>query len=232
MAQNKKGIFKKIMNVIGIVDDGPRDADDEYEGGYSRARASRGSTYVPQQRVSRTEETRRRSVVPDERGSRYGATQTRASYANDEGYTVRRSTRAYDDDYSEPVRSGASSRRTETRRPSEQAPSARSSSRFSGESVAAVATVPRQSPMSARTIMFSITSLEECCDVIDSLIANNIVLLTLDELDSKLTQRAVDTLSGAVFALHATIRKASDKTYLIAPRSVEVNETYDVERRF
>ena len=45
-------------------------------------------------------------------------------------------------------------------------------------------------------------------------------------------KRQVDTLSGAVFALHATIRKASDKTYLIAPSGVEVNETYDVDRRF
>ena len=52
-----------------------------------------------------------------------------------------------------------------------------------------------------------------------------------------LTQRfqtapGVCALSGAVFALHATIRKASDKTYLIAPSGVEVNETYDVDRRF
>jgi FtsZ-interacting cell division protein YlmF len=45
-------------------------------------------------------------------------------------------------------------------------------------------------------------------------------------------QRAVDTLSGAVFALHATIRKASERTYLIAPSGVEVNETYDMDRRF
>ena len=54
----------------------------------------------------------------------------------------------------------------------------------------------------------------------------------MDDLDVKLMQRAVDTLSGAVFALHATIRKASDRTYLIAPSSVEVNESYDVERRY
>ena len=58
------------------------------------------------------------------------------------------------------------------------------------------------------------------------------MVLTLDDLDPKLTQRAVDTLSGAVFALNATIRKASEKTYVIAPSTVEVNETYDVERRF
>ena len=83
-----------------------------------------------------------------------------------------------------------------------------------------------------RTVMFTLHNLEDCCDVIDNLILNNTVVLTLDDLDAHLMQRAVDTLSGAVFALHATIRKASDKTYLIAPSGVEVNETYDVDRRF
>jgi len=79
--------------------------------------------------------------------------------------------------------------------------------------------------------MFALHSLEDCCDVIDNLIMNNTVILTLDDLEPKLMQRAVDTLSGAVFALHATIRKASDRTYLIAPNSVEVNEN-DEENRF
>ena len=83
-----------------------------------------------------------------------------------------------------------------------------------------------------RTMMCSLNTLEDCCDVIDSLIAGNVVVLTLDEIDPKLTQRAIDTLSGAVFALSATIRKASDRTYVLAPNTVEVYETYDVERRF
>ena len=81
-----------------------------------------------------------------------------------------------------------------------------------------------------RTVMFSLRNLEDCCDVIDNLILNNTVVLTIDELDARLMQRAVDTLSGAVFALHATIRKASERTYLIAPSGVEVNETYDMGR--
>lgn len=81
-------------------------------------------------------------------------------------------------------------------------------------------------------MMCQLTSLEDCCDVIDSLIAGNVVVLTLDELEPKLVQRALDTLSGAVFALSATIRKASDKTYVIAPSTAELNESYDAERRY
>ena len=80
--------------------------------------------------------------------------------------------------------------------------------------------------------MYSLHALEDCCEVIDNLINGTTIVLTIDELDGHLMQRAVDTLSGAVFALHAIIRKASDKTYLIAPNGVEVNETYDVDRRF
>ena len=80
--------------------------------------------------------------------------------------------------------------------------------------------------------MFSLHSLEDCCDVIDNLILSNTVVLTMDDLDARLMQRAVDTLSGAVFALHATIRKASERTYLIAPAGVEVNETYDMGGRY
>ncbi|MBQ3305310.1 MAG: cell division protein SepF, partial [Clostridia bacterium] len=91
---------------------------------------------------------------------------------------------------------------------------------------------PMRVSQRSRTVMYSLHSLEDCCEVIDQLIANNTVVLTMDELDGHLLQRAVDTLSGAVFALHASIRKASDRTYLVAPMSVEVNDIYDMDRRF
>ena len=95
-----------------------------------------------------------------------------------------------------------------------------------------VSALPALHPVSYPHLDVYKRQLEDCCDVIDSLIAGNVVVLTLDEIDPKLTQRAIDTLSGAVFALNATIRKASDRTYVLAPSTVEVNETYDVERRF
>jgi FtsZ-interacting cell division protein YlmF len=220
MASNKNGFFNKILNVIGIVDDGPREIEDDYAA-YPRTSSARPSTYVPRQQRADAQDMRRAD-------DRYQPARRSTYY--DEGYTVRRAPRAYDDDFGDTARASASARR-EPRRQETSLP-ARTPSRFSQDAVAAVAPPAPRAASSARTVMFSITSLEECCEVIDALIANNIVLITLDELDARLTQRAVDTLSGAVFALHATIRKASDKTYLIAPRTVEVNETYDVERRF
>ena len=118
--------------------------------------------------------------------------------------------------------------------------SPRPASRFDDASQSFADEAPQTQPRSSRntgasrqkTVMFALHNLEDCCDVIDNLIMNNTVVLTMDNLDDRLMQRAVDTLSGAVFALHATIRKASERTYLIAPMTVEVNETYDTDDRF
>ena len=83
----------------------------------------------------------------------------------------------------------------------------------------------------ATMVTFSIASLEECSDVVDALIANNIVMLILDQLDDRMIQRVVDTLSGAALALHANIRKGSDRTYIIAPRTVSMSENGYYGRR-
>lgn len=82
------------------------------------------------------------------------------------------------------------------------------------------------------TMVYYLHSLSECSGVIQDLIHGNSVLLNLEETDNALTQRIVDTLAGASFALHAKIRKVSEKMYLIAPENVEVNMTSSVERRY
>ena len=194
----KQGGVNKFLNFIGLVDDEPQRAADDYADNYGRP-----STYVPKQQRSRTEDTRRRTIVKDERGrsssERYGSTRVTPPASR------RTSSAGYDYNYVP----------RDTR------------SSYEPASTRAQTRAQRQ-----RTLMCSLNTLEDCCDVIDSLIAGNVVVLTLDEIDPKLTQRAIDTLSGAVFALSATIRKASDRTYVLAPNTVEVNETYDVERRF
>jgi len=219
MARNGSGIFNKILNAIGIVDE-PQEQD-QFDSRYAsgRSASARPSTYVPRQQNSRTADTRRRSVVESERersSSRYNP-QTRNTYNNiNEGYTVRRTGAELDDEFD-----AAPSRRAEnTRRAAEPAPAPRTPAPRS----ASQAPAPVNRAAAPRTVMFNLASLEECSDVVDALIANNIVLLMLEQLDDRMIQRAVDTLSGAAFALHATIRKASEKTYLIAPRTVEVND--------
>ena len=251
MARNKSGGFNKLLNFIGLVDD--EDTRDTYGEEYAGDSYGRKAAYPPPRQTRAAANARTGTRQPAQRRlpdsgsrsryeSRYDG-ESRYENRYDSGRGTASSTRAsrgYDD-----YRSGE--RRTESRFDDSSYSSARSSrsatSRYSqpdsryaasGSSNVPARTTQhrmRVSPRS-RTVMYSLHSLEDCCEVIDQLIANNTVVLTMDELDGRLLQRAVDTLSGAVFALHASIRKASDKTYLVAPMSVEINEAYDLDRRF
>lgn len=218
MARNKGG-FKKILSLMGIVDNERQDYADNYDQGYARtSAAARPSTYVPQQQRARTADTRSRT--PATAAGRY----SQPSNYN-EGYTVRRTERAYETE-NEPAPS-MQRRAAETRQP---APRPAATARYNAPGTAN-APAPR-APGTPRTIMCPISTLEECCDVIDIIVENNIVLLMLDNMDPALTQRAVDLLSGATFALRATIKKASERTYLIAPRTVTVSENDELSRRY
>lgn len=83
-----------------------------------------------------------------------------------------------------------------------------------------------------QTVIYYLHTLEECRNVINDLLEYKSVLLNLEDMDVRETQRSIDMLSGAAFALDAKLRKASDKTYLIAPNNVEVAMPNDVERRY
>ncbi len=231
MARNKSGGFNKLLNFIGLVDD--EDTQDTYGEEYSSDNYGRRAAYTParQQRTSsvgsrstpaRTSGTQRRLPENNARSSRYD---NRAPRGYDDYRTGERRTASRFDDssYAAPPRAPRQSRYSEQPDP-----------RYSGRNLPQRVSPQRSMRVSqrSRTVMYSLHSLEDCCEVIDQLIANNTVVLTMDELDGHLLQRAVDTLSGAVFALHASIRKASDRTYLVAPMSVEVNDTYDLDRRF
>jgi len=235
MARKQSGGFNKLLNFIGLVDD--EDSRDTYGEEYSGGNYGRQGAYTPRQ--SRAGQNGRASAqrqpaqhrlpepstrVPRYEGGRYDGGRSGAARGYDDYQPVeRRSSSRFDDSgYNYPARF--------ERQPSRYG---QEESRYGGSNLPQRA--PRQRPrvsQRSRTVMYSLHSLEDCCEVIDQLIANNTVVLTMDELDGRLLQRAVDTLSGAVFALHASIRKASDKTYLIAPMSVEVNEAYDFDRRF
>lgn len=237
MARKASGGFNKLLNFIGLVDD--EDNRDTYGEEYSGDNYGRQAAYSPSRqqrradtRVPQRQSTARRLPEPAPRASRddsrYPARSPRETARASRGYDdyrvdERRTASRFDDagydGYS----------RRQTRQPSRYS---QPDSRYGGNLPQRAAPQRMRVSPRSRTVMYSLHSLEDCCEVIDQLIANNTVVLTMDELDGRLLQRAVDTLSGAVFALHANIRKASDKTYLIAPMSVEVNEAYDFDRRF
>jgi FtsZ-interacting cell division protein YlmF len=233
MARNKSGGFNKLLNFIGLVDD--EDTQDTYGEEYSGDNYGRRAAYTParQQRstgasggraTTNRSNTQRRLPESTSRSSRYDSRAARG-YDDYRAGERRTASRFDDSGYAAPPRPPRQSSRY-----SQQPDPRYDSSRNLPQRVSPQR--PMRVSQRSRTVMYSLHSLEDCCEVIDQLIANNTVVLTMDELDGHLLQRAVDTLSGAVFALHASIRKASDRTYLVAPMSVEVNDTYDMDRRF
>lgn len=260
MARKQSGTVNRILNFIGLVDAGEsRDTyGDEYDSGSYGRRApytpggasSRGRTSSGRQTTARrTTESQPRSRYDSRSASdrryddyRPGGTTSRFE---DAGYDDRSSLQSsrYDRQSTQDryARDDRYSRQTESRydRQAEGRYERQTSSRYGASAARAGAAqppVPQRPAMKvsrrSKTVMYSLHSLEDCCEVIDQLIANNTVVLTMEELDGSLMQRAVDTLSGAVFALHASIRKASDKTYLVAPMSVEVNAADEESRRY
>ncbi len=214
----KGGGFGRVLELIGLVEED--DPQDIYEDEYQSGDYGRQQSYVPPRQPVRPPQNS--SMVP------------RRSYdsARPTARTNRSNGRSR---FDQPTRSAPNRRAPQSEpRQGRYDYTPRSSSRF-GNLDDAPADVQRSAPRGSsrpRTVMFTLRNLEDCCDVIDNLIVSNTVVLTMDELDVRLMQRAVDTLSGAVFALHATIRKASEHTYLIAPAGVEVNETYDADSRY
>ena len=74
-------------------------------------------------------------------------------------------------------------------------------------------------------------TLDDCRDVISNLLENKTVVLNMEDLDDRISQRAIDTLGGAAFALGATLRRVDGRTYLIAPLHVNVAYSNDAGRR-
>ena len=217
----KGGGFGRVLEFIGLVDD--EDPQDIYEDEYQSGNYGRQQAYAPQPRQPRQPQ---RQTAMTTRRAAPAYEPTRTPRMNRNGTPSRFDQPQQRASAPVPRRAGA-----QPERPTRYDYTPRTS-RF-GSLEDSPSDVQRSAPRSTgrqRTVMFSLHSLEDCCDVIDNLILSNTVVLTMDELDARLMQRAVDTLSGAVFALHATIRKASERTYLIAPSGVEVNETYDMGR--
>lgn len=77
-----------------------------------------------------------------------------------------------------------------------------------------------------RMMIYQLATYEDSRDVIDDLLENHSVLINLENLDLDEAQRIIDTLIGACYAIDATIKKAAQQTYLLAPSSVEIAGTY------
>lgn len=242
MARNS-GFFNRLLNVIGLVDD-----DSAEESTPSRrvqpedARARYGST-------SSTSYSRDRQGA----GS-YGSTGKAARYNQGAYQNASRSPSDASSSYSRASGSYSSPSSFERSRYDERP--GRSTSRAAAPAQQEVDELdfdyqpPQRTPAQQRQahpaaapvsrsnrdsrhhmIVYYLHTLDECRDVISDLLENKSVLLNLEDMDDRIIQRAIDTLGGAAFALNATLRRASDRTYLIAPTSVDIAYTNDSDRR-
>ena len=71
--------------------------------------------------------------------------------------------------------------------------------------------------------VLSPTSLEEINSAIISLKNNQPIILDLSYKKETLTQKVLNYLNGAVYALNGSINKLKDNTYLILPQGVNIN---------
>jgi len=110
-----------------------------------------------------------------------------------------------------------------------QSPSPRPVQHRGTGSMVKSAAVPAVKP---DTVVYYLGSLSECADVIRAILDGTSVVINFSETDDRLSQRIIDTLSGAAFALNAKVRKITDDTYLIAPSNVNINTTGRVNRRY
>ncbi len=77
---------------------------------------------------------------------------------------------------------------------------------------------------------------EQALSAVDYLVSGRTVLLNLEDIDRSLYRRIIDFISGASYALGLTIKKATNDSYFIAPREVDVSgeifDTPDADEEF
>jgi len=74
----------------------------------------------------------------------------------------------------------------------------------------------------AQVILFSPKSFDEAGEVVNHILQNNSVVMTLEGLPSDLARRLLDFISGIAYALQGKITPVSAKTYFITPQNVDI----------
>lgn len=223
---NKSGGFNKFLNFIGIVDDNryPEQPAQSFNSGSSYGQPE---AYTPSSR-QRTEArtsgagSARRSIPAQ--GSRSN-TGSRRVYEDDRRYASSRPSSRFDE---EPQQAYASQPRSRSRFNSDE-DSMQDRAAASSRNAA-----PAQRPAqrsSGQTVACTLYTLTDVNPVIKALIRGDSILINLNAGDDHMERRILDTLSGAVFALDAQFRQPnkSFKTYIIAPKSVNIQTLQDLD---
>ena len=74
----------------------------------------------------------------------------------------------------------------------------------------------------SQVILFSPKTFDEAGEVVNHILQNRSVVMTLEGLPSDIARRLLDFISGIAFALQGKITPVSAKTYFITPQNVDI----------
>ncbi len=77
---------------------------------------------------------------------------------------------------------------------------------------------------------------QQSLSAVDCLVNGKTVFLDLENMDKDVYHRVIDFVSGAAYALDLSIKKATNDSYIIAPKDVDISgeafETADEDEEF
>lgn len=85
-----------------------------------------------------------------------------------------------------------------------------------------IASMPTESAK-VKVLIYKPISYEDTQNIIDNLKEKKSIVVNLDDLEIDVAQRILDFISGAVYALNGSIRKAARNIFVIAPFNVDVS---------
>jgi len=227
--------FKRFLQFIGLVEEVVEEQPDSrgnQGGGFGQnayyASSRQKST------TARPSNQHRRNASPQGNQRTYGRDEDfhrpNRFYERDEDF--RRTDRSYDRTDEGRRSARAYDRSDENRRSASGASTSRPRSRFEPEEDSSVRRT-RASGAGARgdsgSFMLTLYNLRDARKVIRALVSGQTVIMSIDSDDDDLRMRITDTLSGAIFALGGTFRKAGNQTYVLAPKGVNVQSDGEAE---
>lgn len=72
-------------------------------------------------------------------------------------------------------------------------------------------------PRASGTVIYMVRRLDEAQEIIEHMLDGNNVYVNMETLDDPLKRRVLDVVSGAAFAVGATVKRVSYRNYLVAP---------------
>lgn len=90
---------------------------------------------------------------------------------------------------------------------------------------------PAPLPASRQTLIHLVRRLDDAEQIIDHMLSGGNVIVNMEEIDDTLKRRVLDVVSGAAYALEATVQRISYGTYYVAPSGQEILTNASVRDR-